>query len=247
MAEFRYGYVRVSSTNQNEERQRAQILENNVDERNIFVDKQSGKDFDRPAYQQLKERLREGDTVVIHEFDRLGRNYTELKKEFEWFSDHGVQLVFLDNKMLSTEGKSDLEQKLILNIIIELMSYIAEKERLHIRKRCEEGIAVAKANGVKFGRPKIEWPDNFSLVMRKWLNHEITSKSAMALCHLKRSTFYRMSREYLENHNYLQPRALQPFPAADINDNPWRYPVANNNDYDDTESIFGDDDDESDF
>ena len=193
-----YGYARVSSKEQNLDRQ-LEVLKQYVDERNIITDKQSGKDFERNGYQMLKSQLlRSGDTLYIKELDRLGRDYSQMKKEYAELIDMGVNVFIIDTPLLSTADKSDLEKNLISSIVFELFAYLAEKERLKIRSRCAEGIESAKKRGVKFGRPRIQNPDNWSKVYSEWRSGMITATKAMEMTGLKRNSFYRMAREEKE-------------------------------------------------
>ena len=193
-----YGYARVSSKEQNLDRQ-LEVLKQYVDERNIITDKQSGKDFERNGYQTLKSQLlRAGDTLYIKELDRLGRDYTQMKKEYAELIDRDINVVIIDTPLLSTADKSDLEKSLISSMVFELFAYLAEKERLKIRSRCAEGIESAKKRGVKFGRPRIQNPDNWSKVYSEWRSGMITATKAMEMTGLKRNSFYRMAREEKE-------------------------------------------------
>lgn len=191
-----YGYVRVSSREQNLDRQVAALHEYGVDDRYIIADKASGKDFAREGYQTLKTQLlRSGDTLVIKELDRLGRNYTQIKTEWQELLQKGVEIVVLDTPMLNTTNKSDLEKKLIANIVFELLAYMSEKERLRIHARQAEGIAAAKAQGKHLGRPMIPMPPNFKEQYQKVLDHEISATQLMKTLGLKRNVFYRCIHE----------------------------------------------------
>lgn len=193
-----YGYGRVSSEGQNLDRQ-LEVLKQYVDERNIITDKQSGKDFDRSGYRMLKNQLlRSGDTLYIKELDRLGRDYDQMKKEYAELIDRGINVVIIDTPLLSTADKSDLEKRLISSIVFELFAYLAEKERLKIRSRCAEGMEAARKRGVKFGRPRIQNPDNWYKVYSEWRSGMITAAKAMEMTGLKRNSFYRMAREEKE-------------------------------------------------
>lgn len=206
----KYGYARVSSREQILDRQ-LDVLKQYVDERNIITDKQSGKDFDRSGYQTLKSQLlRSGDTLYIKELDRLGRDYNQMKEEYNGLTNMGVSIVIIDTPLLSTVDKSDLEKKLISNLTFELLAYLAEKERLKIRSRCAEGIEAAKNRGVKFGRPRIENPDNWSEVYSQWRTGAITAVEAMRLTKLKRNSFYRMVREEKERSRNDEPLSIFP-------------------------------------
>lgn len=191
-----YGYARVSSTEQHLDRQIEALLAYGVEDRFIIRDKCSGKDFDRPGYMVLKNQLlREGDILVIKELDRLGRNYEQIKSEWHNLQQMGVDIVVLDMPIASTADKSDLEKKLIVNIVFELLAYLSEKERLKIKMRQAEGIAAAKKNGVNFGRPKIKAPNGFIEEVRKWMNGEQTAIATMTKLGLKRTTFYKLVKE----------------------------------------------------
>lgn len=196
-----YGYARVSSKEQNLDRQIKVLKEYGIEERDIITDKQSGKDFNRNGYKTLKESLlRKGDTLVIKELDRLGRDMEQIKEEWQQLQKNGINIVVIDNPILNTEGKSDLERSLISNIIFELLSYMAEKERTKIRQRQAEGIkALKERNGGKgIGRPKAEYPKDWEEVYKNWKAKEITGVKAMEQLELKKNTFYKLVKEYEE-------------------------------------------------
>lgn len=188
-------YIRVSSKDQNLERQLAVLKALGINEKHIYQDKQSGKNFeDRIGYQYMKKSLEPGDTLVIKELDRLGRNQMELKKEWEYFRDNEINVRVLDMPALNINYDDENIKplvKMINNIIFEIMSWKAENERETIRKRQAEGIATAKSNNVKFGRPKTKIPDNFIEVCTKWRNGEITATDAIILTGMKRTNFYK--------------------------------------------------------
>lgn len=188
-----YGYARVSSNEQHLDRQIEVLTKYGVEDRFIITDKISGKDFSRPGYQVLKNQLlRSGDTLVIKELDRLGRNYEQIKNEWNDLRQMGIDIVVLDMPIASTVDKSDLEKQLIVSIVFELLAYLAEKERVKIKTRQAEGIATAKENGVKFGRPKIEAPDGFIEEVLKWKEGKQSATEAMRNLGLKRTTFYKL-------------------------------------------------------
>lgn len=200
-----FGYARVSSKDQNLDRQIEELIKYGVEERDIIVDKQSGKDFNRNGYKTLKYNLlRNGDTLVIKELDRLGRNMEQIKVEWKELEDVGANLVVIDNPILNTAGKTDLEKKLISNIVFELLSYMSEKERLKIKQRQAEGIKIAKEKGKKFGRPKVGYPDNWEEVYNRWLNKEITAVVAMYELNLKKNTFYKLVKQFQNDTNILR-------------------------------------------
>lgn len=194
-----YGYARVSTQEQSLDRQIQALEKYGVNSRDIVMEKQSGKDFNRPLYQNLKENmLRAGDTLVIKELDRLGRDMEMIKSEWQYLIDKGVNIIILDTPILNTSNKTNLEKSLISNIVFELLSYMAEKERLKIRQRQMEGIKAlrAKNNGNGIGRPKIDYPKNFKEVYKTWKNGVITAKVAMQKLELKKSTFYKLVRDW---------------------------------------------------
>lgn len=164
-----YGYVRVSSTDQNEDRQLIALREQGVDEKNIFIDKQSGKDFERPNYKKLVNKLKTGDLLYIISIDRLGRNYEEIQKQWRVLTKEiGIDICVLDMPMLDTRNGKDLMGTFIADLVLQILSFVAQSERENIRKRQTEGIAAAKAKGVKFGRPEKEVPNDFAKIVRAW-------------------------------------------------------------------------------
>ena len=192
-----YGYARVSSKEQNLDRQIESLKDYGVNERDIITDKQSGKDFNREGYRTLKEQLlRSGDVLVIKELDRLGRNMAQIKEEWNDLQAKEINIVVIDTPILNTEGKSNLEKTLISNIVFELLSYMAEKERVKIKQRQAEGIANAKAKGKHLGRPRVEYPGNFKEVYDKWKAKKITGVKAMELMNLKKNSFYNLIKKY---------------------------------------------------
>ena len=188
-----FGYARVSSKEQNEERQIVAFKKYGIDERDIYIDKQSGKDFNRNQYNILKNVLRENDVLVIKSIDRLGRNYNMIIDEWKDITKNiKADIVVIDMPLLDTRKNKDLLGTFISDLILQILSYVAEQERTFIKQRQKEGIASAKSNGVKFGRPKIEKPDNFDIVVSQWKNKEIKTKEALELLDLKSNTFYTM-------------------------------------------------------
>lgn len=186
-----YGYARVSSRDQNEERQIKTLIENGVDERFIFVDKESGKDFNRNQYQILKNALRENDVLVIKSIDRLGRNYNLIIEEWRDITKNiKADIKIIDLPIINTDKNKELLGTVISDIVLGLLSYVAEQERTFIKQRQREGIKNAMENGIKFGRPKIKKPENFNEVISKWKNKEIKTKEAMKILNLKSNTFY---------------------------------------------------------
>lgn len=195
-----FGYARVSSKEQNLDRQIEALKDFGItDERDIIIDKASGKDFNREGYKLLTTQLlRPGDTLVIKELDRLGRNMKQIKEEWNSLLKRDININVIDTPILNTSGKTDLEKTLISNIVFELLSYMAEKEREKIRQRQAEGIKALKDknNGKGIGRPKTDRPSNFEEVYNEWKTGSITAKVAMEKLGLKRTTFYSLVKEY---------------------------------------------------
>ena len=191
-----WGYVRVSTKNQNEDRQMIAMREYGIAEERIAVEKQSGRDFDRPVYRELVKKLRAGDTLVIKSVDRLGRNYTEILDEWRVLSrERGVSIVVLDMPLLNTGENQELVWKLVTDLVLQIFSYAAENERENIRARQAEGIAAAKARGVRFGRPRIPTPENFGEIAALWRENRIASGEAARRLGFSPNTFYRRIRE----------------------------------------------------
>lgn len=199
-----YGYVRVSSRDQNEDRQ-MDALQTLVVMKNIFVDRQSGKDFERPQYKRLVKKLKKDDLLYIKSIDRLGRNYTEIQEQWRFLTkEKGVDIVVLDMPLLDTRRGKDLMGTFLSDIVLQVLSFAAENERMNIRQRQAEGIAAAKARGVRFGRPQIAMPECFEKTVRLWEQKEITVKEAVQRCGVSEATFYRRLREYREKGNKKQ-------------------------------------------
>ena len=186
-----YGYARVSTREQNEDRQTAVMSELAIPEQNIFVDKQSGKDFDRPQYKRLVKKLRPDDLLYIKSIDRLGRNYGEILEQWRILTkEKRIDIVVLDMPLLDTRRGKDLMGTFLSDIVLQVLSFVAENERTNIRQRQAEGIAAAKARGVKFGRPAAPLPDNFYQVHQAWRNKKLTLNQAADACAMPVSTFY---------------------------------------------------------
>ena len=174
-----YGYIRVSTKEQNEDRQRIALREFGLEDRQIILDKQSGKDFNRPGYKRLLRKLKPDDVLVIKSIDRLGRNYDEILEQWRIITkEKQTAIVVLDMPLLDTRKNRDLTGTLIADIVLQLLSYVAQTEREYIRQRQAEGIAAAKARGVRFGRPKKTPPENFPEVHKKWRNGCISLRKA---------------------------------------------------------------------
>ena len=191
-----YAYIRVSTAEQKEDRQLDSVSALKIPKDNIFMDKQSGKDFDRPAYQSLLNKLQSGDLLYIHSIDRLGRDYAQILENWRKITyDKGADIVVMDMPLLDTRVGKDLVGTLISDIVLALLSYVAQNERESIRKRQAEGIAAAKARGVHLGRPIKKPPENFPEVVKLWERGKITFGEALARTGLKQATFYNRLRE----------------------------------------------------
>ncbi len=192
-----YGYVRVSSIDQNEDRQLIAMSEKNIPQRNIYIDKQSGKDFERPQYKRLVKRLKPGDLLYILSIDRLGRNYEEIQRQWRVLTkDIGIDICVIDMPLLDTRNGKDLMGTFIADLVLQILSFVAQSERENIKKRQAEGIAAAKAKGVKFGRPESPLPENFDKIIKDWDKGKLSTTDALKLCNMSESTFYRRRREY---------------------------------------------------
>jgi len=192
-----YGYVRVSSTDQNEDRQMVAMSELQIPVERIFIDKLSGKDFQRPAYKSLVRRLRPGDVVYVKSIDRLGRNYEEIQNQWRILTkDRGVDIAVIDMPLLDTRKGKDLMGTFLADVILQLLSFVAQNERDTIRKRQSEGIAAARSRGVKFGRPSQKAPENFGAVVKEWRRGSLPLADVLTQTGLKKATFYRRFREF---------------------------------------------------
>ncbi|NDO19205.1 recombinase family protein [Lachnospiraceae bacterium MD329] len=191
------GYARVSTVNQNEDRQIQELIKYGVQKRNIYVDKQSGKDFQRPAYLRMIKRLKQGNILIIKSIDRLGRDYHELQEEWRIIT-HKKQtdIIVLDMPLLDTTRNKDLLGTFIADLVLQVFSFVAENERINIRQRQAEGIAAAKKRGVKFGRPPISVPENFEENYLLWKNKKLSARQAAEKCGLTIDTFYRISKNF---------------------------------------------------
>lgn len=192
-----YGYVRVSSTDQNEDRQMIALSEVKVADENIFVDKQSGKDFERPQYKRMIKKLKPGDLLYILSIDRLGRNYEEIQRQWRVLTkDIGVDICVIDMPLLDTRNGKDLMGTFIADLVLQILSFVAQNERENIKKRQAQGIAAAKAKGVKFGRPEKDIPEDFGKIIKDWEQKRLPFAEALKLCNMSEATFYRKLREY---------------------------------------------------
>ncbi|MFL0194329.1 recombinase family protein [Clostridium sp. WILCCON 0269] len=198
-----FGYVRVSSKEQNIERQIKEIQELGINERDIFIDKASGKDFSRQQYQALKQCLREGDLLYIKSLDRFGRNYKEIMQEWNIITKEiRADIKVLDMDLLDTTKNKDLLGNFISDLVLQVLSFVAENERKNIKQRQAEGIAILKAKngGRGIGRPAVQYPSNFKAVYEKWRAGDITAVVAMEELGLKKNTFYKLVRKYSEDY-----------------------------------------------
>ncbi len=192
-----YGYIRVSSRDQNEDRQTMAFQELSIPEKNIFIDKQSGKDFDRPSYKRMVRRMKKDDLLYIKSIDRLGRNYEEIQEQWRVLTkEKGIDIVVLDMPLLDTRRGKDLMGTFLSDIVLQVLSFVAENERTNIRQRQAEGIAAAKARGVRFGRPPCPLPESFHEAYQLWKSGKLTGTAAAKACGMPLSTFRYRSEVY---------------------------------------------------
>lgn len=192
-----YGYVRVSSKDQCEERQLIALREFGVEEKNIYIDKISGASFERPKYKRLVKKMKQGDALVVKSIDRLGRNYNEIQEQWRMITkEKNVDIVVLDMPLLDTRKKDDdITHVFVADLVLQILSYVAQVERENIHQRQAEGIAAAKARGVRFGRERIVLPENFFDVKEKYLNGELSVRQAAEICGMNYGTFYRYATQ----------------------------------------------------
>lgn len=192
-----YGYVRVSSSDQNEERQVVELSKRGVNLKNIYIDKQSGKNFDRPQYIKLFKKLKHGDLLYILSIDRLGRNYLEIQEQWRVLTkDKGIDICIIDMPLLDTRNGKDLMGTFIADLVLQILSFVAQNERENIKKRQAQGIAAAKARGVRFGRPEIIPPYNFEQLIDDWQNKKISMAEVLRISKMSQSTFYRNLKKF---------------------------------------------------
>lgn len=190
-----YGYVRVSTKEQNEDRQMIVMEELGIGKERVFMDKQSGKDFDRPQYKRLLRKMKKGDLLIVKSIDRLGRDYREIMEQWRMITKvKGADIRVVDMPLLDTTQCKDLLGTFIADLVLQLLSFVAQNEREIIRQRQAEGIAAAKARGVKFGRRKLPVPDAFYELRDMWMKGEISSRAAAGKIHISHDTFIRWSR-----------------------------------------------------
>ncbi len=191
-----YGYIRVSTKEQNEDRQRIAMQELAIPESNIFMDKQSGKDFERPQYRKLLRKLKKDDLLYVKSIDRLGRNYSEILEQWRILTKEKViDIVVLDMPLLDTRRGKDLMGTFLSDIVLQVLSFVAENERINIHQRQAEGIAAAKKRGVQFGRPYVPPPSDFQKIVSEWEAGRLPFRDALARSGLSEATFYRRLRE----------------------------------------------------
>ena len=194
-----YGYIRVSSCDQNEDRQLIAMRNARIPRKNIFMDKQSGSDFNRPMYKKMVRKLRRDDVVYIKSIDRLGRNYEEVIEQWQYLTRvKRVDIVVIEMPLLDTRRGKDLMGTFLSDIVLQVLSFVAENERTNIRSRQREGIEAARLKGVHFGRPRKKIPDHFPVTYERWKKGEITATTAAIMCGVSRSTFFKWVREHAQ-------------------------------------------------
>ena len=192
-----YGYIRVSTKEQNEGRQIDALRTYNIPDKQTFMDKQSGKNFDRPQYKKLIKKLKPGDLLYVLSIDRLGRNYEEIQEQWRLLTKEKlIDICVIDMPLLDTRRDKNLMGTFIADLVLQILSFVAQNERENIRKRQAEGIAAAKARGVKFGRPEKSLPDNFSELVKQWEKKQIPLGDILRQCNMSEAAFYRRLREY---------------------------------------------------
>ena len=201
-----YGYVRVSSIDQNEDRQYIAMQNLNIPEEQILMDKQSGKDFDRPAYKKLTQIIQPGDLLYVLSIDRLGRNYEEVQNQWRVLTkEKGVDIAVIDMPLLDTRNGNDLMRTFIADLVLQILSFVAQSERENIKKRQAEGIAAAKAKGIRFGRPMRTVPINFGVLIKQWEHKQTPLSEVLKACGgISEATFYRRLYEYRLIHRFRQ-------------------------------------------
>lgn len=194
-----YGYIRVSTKEQNESRQVIALEKFHIPPKNMYMDKQSGKDFNRPEYQKLLRRLRPGDLLIVKSIDRLGRNYRDILEQWRYITQNKhADIMILDMELLDTRRGKDLTKTLIADIVLQLLSYVAETERDNIRERQAEGIAAAKARGIRFGAPKKEKPASYPHYYALWTQGKMSAREAARKLEVSHNTFLSWAREKAE-------------------------------------------------
>lgn len=198
----KFGYIRVSATDQNADRQLIALAPLNIPDANLYIDKQSGKDFDRPAYIRMIKRLRRGDLLIVKSLDRLGRDYAEVREQWRCItSEIRADIRVLDMPLLDTGHAKDLLGSFIADLVLQVLSFAAQLERENIRQRQAEGIAAAKARGVKWGREPLPLPNNFESVYRRWRANKLSAAKAADLCNMSERSFYKKTKERRDSDN----------------------------------------------
>ena len=198
-----YGYIRVSTQEQKEDRQLLALSEAGIKMKNIYMDKQSGKDFNRPQYKRLVKRLKENDTLFVKSIDRLGRNYEEIIEQWRVLTkEKRIDIVVLDMPLLDTRWGKDLIGTFLSDLVLQVLSFVAENERKNIRERQKEGIQAARERGVRFGRPQKPLPTNFGTAYDRWIAREISGLEAARQCDMPTSSFYRKAKNIESVQNY---------------------------------------------
>ncbi len=192
-----YGYARTSTSEQNEDRQMIALAAKDVPKSRIFLDRQSGKDFNRPQYKKLVKLLKPGDLLYVMSIDRLGRNYEDIQSQWRLLTkDIGIDICVLDMPLLDTRNGKDLMGTFIADLVLQILSFVAQNERESIHRRQEQGIAAAKAKGVHLGRPRAKMPKDFPQIVQAWERRQIPLDEAISHCDISESTFYRRLRDY---------------------------------------------------
>lgn len=196
-----FGYARVSTKEQNEDRQVITLHNEGVEDRYIYIDKQSGKDFNRPQYQKMVRKMKANDLLVVDSIDRLGRNYEDIREQWRYLTkDKHINIRVVKMPLLDTRGSHDLVGTFISDLVLQILSFVAENERTNIRQRQAEGIAAAKAAGKRFGRPEKEVPSIFFEVVNLWIDGKITERDAAKMCDMSPSTFWYKADKYRKSH-----------------------------------------------
>lgn len=198
----KFAYIRVSTRDQNEARQLLAISDLHIPQKNIYIDHQSGKDFNRPAYRRMVRRMKKDDLLYIKSIDRLGRNYEEIQNQWRYLTkDKGIDIAVLDMPLLDTRRGKDLVGTFLSDIVLQVLSFVAENERTNIKQRQAEGIAAARLRGVRFGRPPKPLPSNFHSVYQQWRKGDLSVSSASKACNMSRTTFHRRAKQYENSHH----------------------------------------------
>lgn len=198
MSKRLFGYIRVSSIDQNEGRQMDKLRELGIPNENIYIDKVSGKSFDRPNYIDMVSKMVEGDILYVLSIDRLGRNYTEIQEQWKKLTtERKIDICVIDMPLLDTRRDKDLMGTFVADLVLQILSFVAETERVNIRKRQEQGIEAAKQRGVQFGRPRVRIPDNFERILKCYEERKLSVEQVLETCHMSKTTFYRRRKEYI--------------------------------------------------